>query len=429
MSPEQIMAASLWDLAKAIRHKTVSSVQIMQTYADRIQAREPDIGAWEVLDLEQAMAWAEQCDNTAPRGVLHGIPIGVKDTIDTLGLPTGRGSSIYRGHFVPWDAACVTQLKRAGAIIPGKTVSTEFAYFSPGKTANPVNIAHTPGGSSSGSAAAVADGMLPAALGSQTAGSLIRPASYCGIVGYKPSFGEFSLAGVKPLAHSLDTLGVLVKTVADAALLRQVLLGHQGLPELIPLQRPIRIALCREPAWMEADASTRAGLAATAERLALAHAQVQELILPESCNTLLDAQRCVMAYEAAHNLAFEYETQAEQLSTQLIELIEQGRAIRQEAYLDALKQAQGARQDLRPVFEQWDLLLTPAATGAAPLGLSATGDPVFSRMWTLLGLPCISLPVLQAPNGLPVGVQLVGALGHDPQFLRNAAWVEAALSA
>lgn len=424
MNSDRINQLSLYEMSQAIHQGQLSATRIMEACIERIQQREPEVNAWESINIESALTQAQQSDQQAPKGILHGLPIGVKDTIDTLDFPTGRGTPIYANKPAFWDAAGVALIKRAGGIILGKTVTTEFAYFRPGKTANPHNLAHTPGGSSSGTAAAVADFMVPAALGSQTAGSLIRPASYCGVVAYKPTFGDFSLGGVRPLSHSLDTLGVITRTVQDAALMRSVLLDVPFTPIHSQVNLPPRIAFCHTPSWLEADGYTRAQLEKTAFSLAVGNAQVSTVELPKICDELIAVQKCIMAYEAAHHMCFEYDNHQEKLSPQIIELIEEGMSIQREDYLLAQATAQRAREEISTLFENWDVILAPAAPGEAPLGLNATGNPIFSRMWNLLGVPSLSLPAFKGENQLPVGIQVVGAQGEDTRLLQIAMWIE-----
>lgn len=424
MNSDRINQLSLYDMSQAIHQGKLSATRIMEAAIERIQQREPEVHAWESIDTEAALVQAQQHDQQTPKRILHGLPIGVKDTIDTIDFPTGRGTPLYENKPALWDASGVTLVKRAGGIILGKTVTTEFAYFRPGKTANPHNIAHTPGGSSSGSAAAVADFMVPAALGSQTAGSLIRPASYCGVVAYKPTFGDFSLSGVRPFSHSLDTLGVVTRTVQDAALMRSVLLNIPFTPISAQTNLPPRIAFCHTPSWLEADGYTRAQLEKTAFSLAVGNSQVSIVDLPKICDGLVAVQKCIMAYEAAHNMCYEYDNYKKLLSPQIIELIEEGMSIQREDYLLAQATTQRAREEMSTFFENWDVILAPAAPGEAPLGLHATGDPIFSRMWNLLGLPSLSIPAFKGENQLPIGIQVVGAQGEDTRLLQMAMWIE-----
>jgi len=420
---------SLADAARALRDGSLTSVDLVTACLERIDSREDVVGAWECVDRDGALAEARRRDATSGDGVLHGIPIAVKDIIDTVDMATTCGSPIYRDRRPQWDASCVALARRAGAIPLGKTVSTEFAYFAPGKTANPRNPAHTPGGSSSGSAAAVADMMVPAAFGTQTAASIIRPASYCGVVGYKPSFATFSLAGVKAFAESFDTLGLITRTVEDAALMRAALLGVVPPPSLNGHGRAPRIGVCRTSHWMEAEPATQAAIAGAAEAFARAGAHVGEATLPQWFEGLVDLHKLMMAYEAARSLAYEYDRHGAMLSPQLRALIELGMRQPREAYAAACADARRGRDELALRMSAWDVLLTPSAKGEAPRGLDATGDPVFSRMWTLLQVPSVTLPGMTGPSGLPVGVQLVGALGEDDTLLSLAKWAESAIAA
>ncbi len=393
----------------------------------RIEAREPVVGAWEHIDPEKVWARVRILKEGSQGGPLRGIPVGIKDLFDTADLPTGYGSPIYRGHRPAWDASCVALLRSAGAVVLGKTVTTEFAVYHPGKTANPHDPAHTPGGSSSGSAAAVADGMVPLALGSQTAGSVIRPASFCGVVGYKPTFGWVARAGAKPLSDSLDTVGWFSRSVADAALLASVLCGRPALAGPVLPDGPPRIGTCRTHEWPLAGPATVAALGEASERLAESGAARDLVELPDTFRGLAEAQAVIMAYEAARSLAFEHRCHGEQLSPKLREIVDAGNACPPERYDDAQAQARACRASLDGVFGPRDALLVPSAPGEAPRGLSCTGDPVFNRIWTLLGVPCVNLPGLSGPLGLPVGVQLVGRPGQDERLLAAARWAEVRL--
>ncbi len=311
------------------------------------------------------------------------MPIAVKDLIDTADMPTEYGSPIYRGHRPTADAACVALARAAGAVVLGKTVTTEFATFSPGKTANPHNPAHTPGGSSSGSAAAVADGMAPLAFGSQTAGSVIRPASFCGVVGYKPSFGLIGRAGVKPLADSLDTVGVMARNVADAAFFAGVLTERPALRHLaMPRQAP-RFGLYRTPMWAEAEPATVAALDRARAALDDAGAAVEELAIAPEHQGLTEAQDRIMGFELSRALAWERIRHSAELSPPLAQLLDAGMAVGAAEYDAALAEADFARAGLDRFFGRCDAVLVPAAPGEAPAGLGYTGDPVFNRMWTL----------------------------------------------
>jgi Asp-tRNA(Asn)/Glu-tRNA(Gln) amidotransferase A subunit family amidase len=400
----------------------ISSEDLVRSCLARIGAEEPRVGAWAFLDEELALAQARRIDGTRPRPSLAGLPVGVKDIIDTADMPTECGSPALRGRRPDRDAACVAALRAAGAVILGKTVTTEFAFYSPGKTRNPHDPARTPGGSSSGSAAAVACGMVPLALGSQTAGSVIRPASFCGVVGLKPSHGLLSLQGVSPLAPSLDTLGCFARSVADLPPLLAAL--GAPLPRAEAPQRP-RLALCRTEQWPLAAAESRAAVEQAADRLARAGAAVREVEPGPEFTGLPEAQRIVMAVEAARALGEARARHQGRMSRVLLDLLDQGAATAPADYQAALAQAARCRRLVPRLFEGTDALLTPSAVGEAPLGLSITGNPAFNRIWTLLGLPCLSLPGASGPSGMPVGIQLVGPGGGEAALLAVASWVAA----
>lgn len=407
--------------AQAIVAGTISSEALVSACLERITAREESVRAWEYLDPAAALAEARARDRSPTRGPLHGVPVGIKDLIDTSDMPTSYGSPIYAGHQPAWDAASVALLRAAGAVILGKTVTTEFAMFTPGKTANPHNVAHTPGGSSSGSAAAVADMMVPLALGTQTAGSIIRPASFCGVVGYKPTHGQFSVAGIKALSQTLDTLGGFARSVADFALLRAALVG--GPVQLPELERAPRIGLCRTPQWSLASADTREALEIAGQQLGAAGAEVRQVTLPPAFENLVAAQETIQIFEGARCCAYELTVHRDRLSAKLLELLAPAEGLTYAAYAEALTLAATCRRQLDAIFTDHDALLVPSAPGEAPAGLEATGDPIFNRMWTLLHTPAVTLPSHTGSHGLPVGVQVIGPLGMDDRLLAIAAWM------
>ncbi|MGA8551345.1 MAG: amidase [Stellaceae bacterium] len=417
------------EAARQIAARELTAEALATAYLDRIAAREDVVGAWQYLDRDRALAEARQRDREPPRGPLHGVPIAVKDLIDTADMPTGYGSTIYRGHLPAADAACVALARAAGAVVLGKTVTTEFAAFTPGKTANPHNLAHTPGGSSSGSAAAVADGMAPLAFGTQTAGSVIRPAAFCGVVGYKPSFGLISRAGVKPLADSLDTVGVLAGNVADAAFFAGVLSERPALRHLAIPEQAARFGLYRTPMWDEAEPAAAAALDMARAALERAGAAVEELAIAPEHRRLNAAQDRIMGYEMARGLADERIRHSAELSPRLAQQLDAGMAVGAEEYDAARALAETARAGLAGFFAGVDAILAPAAPGEAPAGLGYTGNPVFNRMWTLLGTPCATVPAGWGESGLPTGVQLVGRLQDDARLLACAAFLEHALAA
>lgn len=396
-------------------------------YLERIEAREQEIHAWAWIDPDQVLAQARKLDADGTRGPLHGVPIGVKDIIATADQPTEYGSPIYAGYRPPWDAACVAAARAAGAIVMGKTATTEFAGSKPGKTANPCNIAHTPGGSSSGSAAAVADGMVPLAIGSQTGGSVIRPASYCGIVGYKPSFGLLNRHGVKPLADSLDTLGVFANNIRDAALLvgtisRRDDLAHPG-NGCAP-----RIGIWRAANWSQAASESVLAVESAAQLFSAAGASVVDVQVRGELEVMNNLHRTIDLFESSQALSFEMFAHRDRLSEQMVARIEEGNRIKAADYERALQRTDGCLHELHDIFRAYDVLVAPSAVGEAPLGLGSTGDGVFNRAWTLMHLPCISLPGFRGPKRLPIGVQLVGAPRGDRTLLAIGLWAEAIIA-
>ncbi|WP_051019324.1 amidase [Pusillimonas noertemannii] len=422
---QEVLDWSASRVVAAIRQNKLSAQEYMRETIARIKDKEPSVRAWRCWSEPLAMEKARRVDAGAREGLLAGIPIGVKDIIDTVDYPTAYGSPIYERHQPTADAACVALLQEAGGIVLGKTVTTEFAYFQPGPTANPHDVAHTPGGSSSGSAAAVAAGMVPLALGSQTAGSLIRPASYCGVWGYKPSYGLFGLAGVRPMAQSLDTLGVLARHAEDLGLMARALIRGDRLgtnPE-----QPLSIGVCHGPDWAHAGDDTARALDEAARSLSRAGVKVSTLELPAPFMQLTQAQRVIQAFEAARTLTAERLAQAGQLSPSIRQLIAEGLAHSEQEYIDAQGLAAQCRQALDELFRPHDAILAPSAPGEAPSGLEATGDPIFSRLWMPLHLPCVNMPFERGAHGLPVGVQLIANYLCDGRLLGIAAWAERSL--
>jgi Asp-tRNA(Asn)/Glu-tRNA(Gln) amidotransferase A subunit family amidase len=392
-------------------------------------AERKDVRAWIWLDPEQALAQAKDSDRAGRPGLLAGLPVGVKDIIDTRDMPTGHGSPIYRDNRPFADAAAVALLRMAGGTIMGKTVTTEFANRFPGATVNPHNPAHTPGGSSSGSAAAVADFQVPAALGTQTGGSVIRPASFCGVIGYKASFGEFSRSGIKLQCHNLDTLGILTRSLDDLPLLRSALVA--GPPQRIDrtVAAP-RIGICRTPAWESAEPAVQALIDESAARLAAAGAGVTEVNFAPPFADILEHHRRIFNFEAARNYAYEYEEHTELVSQVLRDtVLTPGRELPLALYVEAIETAEAFRGHIDDIFGDVDVLLTPSAAGEAPRGLGSTGDPSFNGIWTLAWTPCLTLPSGTGPNGLPLGIQLVGPRFGDEALFDAAAWVQTRLAA
>jgi len=408
--------------AAAIERGTLTCEALAHACLERIDAREPVVHAWREIDVERTLACARALDRQPRQGPLHGLPVAVKDIIATGDWPTRHGSPIYANAVPVTDAACVSLLRERGGVIPGKTVTTEFAFSHPGPTANPRNPLHTPGGSSSGSAAAVADSMVPLGLGTQTAGSVIRPAAFCGIVGFKPTFGRLNVTGIKPFATSLDTLGCFARDVADIELLRSMLTDGAYRPLEAPAV-PLRIGMYRSSDWAHAQASSQKAVLDVADALRR-DADVRDVDpLPEA-KAVTEAQRVIMAFESAQSLRYEYRAHRAALSARLIEWLEIGMNISYAEYVGAQHDAAKARGVLRSVLANYDVLITPSAPGEAPVGLDATGDPVFNRLWTMLGVPAVSIPVASGPSGLPIAVQLIGAWDRDRDLLAIAHSIE-----
>ena len=412
----------------AIRAGALTADAWLRDCLDRISTRDAAVRAFAWLDPEHALAEASERDRVAAerRGPLHGVPLGVKDIIDTHDMPTGYGSPIYAGHRPPHDAACVALAREAGAVVAGKTVTTEFALRHPGPTANPHDAAHTPGGSSSGSAAAVADFMVPVAFGTQTGGSIIRPASYCGVVGFKPSFGTINSTGVKPLANSFDTVGLFARSVDDCALVVDVLSGaasSMSAPEALRSRRPSRVGLCRTPAWPHAQPETIAAVQRAADALERAGVAVEDVELPPEFTVFGDAQTDVLRYEAARVFAFERTRRTGRLSQTALDELAAGMAVPRRRYLNAQALIGRSRQLFATTIGPYDCLLSASAPGEAPAGLHSTGEATFNRLTSGLGVPCINLPGFNGSNGLPVGIQLIGAMGDDTALLQVAGWM------
>ena len=409
------------EAASAIAEGKLTAEALTESCLARIAEREDTVQAWIALDPDLAREQAGARKIGIESDPLHGVPAGIKDVIDSSDLPTGYGSPIYEGYRPERDAACVALMRAAGLTLLGKTVSTEFAYTYPGKTRNPHNPAHTPGGSSSGSAAAVADFMVPVAAGTQTGGSVIRPASYCGVVGYKPSYGRIPRAGLKFLAESLDTIGTYGRSVADAAAFAAALDGTPR-PIVDAANGAPRIGLCRSPTWQYAEESSRVALDAAAKRLSDAGAKVTDVDLPAPFERAVEAHAVIIDFEGWRSLAYERENHPDQMSQRIRDTLDQGRRFSPELYADSLAMAAGCRAALNDVFEDFDVLLTPSAPGEAPRDLTITGESWFNRIWTMVGVPCITLPGLTGPQGLPVGVQIIGPGGQDERALACAAW-------
>lgn len=412
---------------KAIAAGRLSASALMEACLARAAAREPEVHAFVHLDPAQAMAAAAAADAAGCPGALGGLPVGVKDVIDTFDMPTQMNSPIWAGWQPRGDAASVAWTRAEGGIVMGKTVTTEFATRHPGPTANPHNPGHTPGGSSSGSAAAVADCMLPLAFGTQTAGSIIRPAAYCGAVGYKPSYGMISRIGMKIMSDSLDTMGVMARSVADCALFAAAVSGRDlGDPETSPGRAP-RVGICRGPTWAAALPETAVLLDQVAVALSRAGASVVPRELPRRFNELVEAHPVVMNVESARAIGWELTVHRELVSQVLRDRLEPALAVPGERFDWARRVFAGCQAGFAEAMGDLDVLVTPAAPGEAPRGLGWTGEAVFNLVWTSLHVPCVTVPVGHGPQGLPLGIQIVARRGEDLQALSWARWVQAAL--
>jgi len=444
MDLKNLHLVSASEAARLIREGVVSSQQLVEAYLARVREADAEVQAWAFLDPDHALAQARAADEWRlegrPTGPLHGVPVGIKDIIDTADMPTENGSVLYAGRTPSRDATVVAMLRAAGAVILGKTVTTEFAFFAPGKTRNPHNAEHTPGGSSSGSAAAVAAGMVPLALGSQTNGSTIRPAAFCGVLGFKPTHGLIPRHGILTLSRTLDHVGLFARTIEDLALLMEQLVGYDERdpdtrpraripfvevaaeePPLLPM-----FAFVKTPHWERVDEETKAAFAELIDHLG---DRVEEVELFPSAAEAWEWHRTIMEAEMAANLEREYEQGRDRLSEPLRAQIERGREVRAVDYQRAVSRIRPIHETFVEMFEQrYDAILTPAAPGTAPKGLASTGDPSFCTLWTLTGMPAVSLPLLEGTNGLPLGVQLVGPRNGDARLLRTGRWLAARTS-
>ena len=421
-SPNLLSAS---EAVRRMAEKRLKARDLVEACLARIDAREGQVHAWEALDAEGALKRADMLDKRAkPVGPLHGIPLAVKDIISTKTMPTTCGSPIYRDHVAGKDAACVTQLVQAGAIVLGKSVTTEFAGAHAGKTHNPHNLRHTPAGSSSGSAAAVADFMAPIGYGTQTAGSVIRPGAFNGVVAYKGTYGWADMTGIKPYAQSLDTLGFFAREANDLALIRSA----YGNAAADPATAAPRIGFIRTPWWDIAETHSQKNLLAAVRTLRAAGAKVREWEAPTSWAGLMEAQHRIMTKEATQSYAKERARFSHLFSPIMHTTMVEGDAVSARQYADAKKLKRDSLGQLDDAWSKFDILLAPSAKGEAPAGLGSTGDAIFNRFWTLLGTPCIALPFNKGPFGLPLSVQLVGPLGSDDQLVSWARWVETHLT-
>jgi Asp-tRNA(Asn)/Glu-tRNA(Gln) amidotransferase A subunit family amidase len=438
--PETLGAA---DAARAIASGQINSEQLVQACLDRIRAVEPQVLAWQYLDEQHALAQARARDSDRAEGracgPLHGVPVGIKDIIDTADMPTEDGTVLHAGRMPAADASVVAMLRAAGAVILGKTVTTELATYTPGKTRNPHDPARTPGGSSSGSAAAVAAGMVPLALGTQTNGSVIRPAAYCGVYGYKPTHGWVPRHGIQKLSRTLDTVGLFARNLDDLALAAEQLIGYDpNDPDTRPRARaplvatlaqepplPPKLALVRTAAWDRADPGTHEAFAELAQALG---ADCETCALPESMQQAWDWHRTIMEAEMAANLDAEWQRGRGQLSPALQAQLDRGREVRAWDYQLALARLAPLQAGFDELFHGFDAIVTPSAPGTAP-ALASTGDPAFCTLWTLCGMPALNLPLMAGADGMPLGVQLVGPRDGDARLLRTARWLVARVRA
>ena len=424
MRPLDELSAS--EFAACVRAGEMTAEDVTRRTAARVANREGAVGAWVHFDPEKALEKARSVDRRQAGGEilgrLAGVPVGIKDIIDTKDWPTEYGSDIFAGRQPAEDAEVVKRLEAAGAVIFGKTVTTELAFYGPGKTRNPRDLSRTPGGSSSGSAAAVADGHVPLALGSQTAGSIIGPASYCGVVGMKPTFGWVPLDGVLEQSRPLDTLGGYGRTLGDVALSIEVLSGRPLTGANIP--ENIRLAFVKSHAWPDGDFEMRSAVEAFAKR-ATPGVEIVEVALPAAFDCAGGLQRAVQFHDIAESYGPIVDANPQRVSAKLREIVAIGRSVSEAEYRDALGRRDALYAALLDTIAGFDAILTPAAQGVAPLGLESTGSPMFNFLWTYLGVPAISLPLLDV-GGLPLGVQLVGRRDEDANLIAVATAFEVA---
>ena len=423
MSEKNLHELTATEIVSHIAAGKTTAEAVARACLDYIAEREPAVQAWQFLDPQLVIKQAQALDRGTARGPLQGVPVGIKDIIDTADMPTEYGTPIHAGYRPHMDAACVALTRRAGGIIMGKTVTTEFANRYPGKTMHPLDPKRTPGGSSSGSSAAVGDRMVPLALGTQTTGSTIRPAAYNGCVGYRPTWGDLRLAGVMEAAGSLDTLGLIARSVEDIALYRNVLIGVP--PEAMsstPCQPP-RVGVCRTQFWGETDDATKKAIESCAQAMAKGGAKVTDLQLPASFDPIEEIHQRISSFEFARNRAWEINHHYEKISETLREnRLKHGLAYSFEQYRDARAQAEKLRLQLDDIFQNYDVILTPSAPGEPPIGLNATGSAAFSSIWTACHNPSMTLPLFSGPNKLPIGVQLVTRRDTDRYLFEVSRW-------
>jgi Asp-tRNA(Asn)/Glu-tRNA(Gln) amidotransferase A subunit family amidase len=417
---------SALELARRIEAGALSPRAVVELCAEAVATHESEIGAFAALELDAARRRVEQ--QQLALLPLRGLPVGIKDIFDTADLPTAYGSPIYAGHQPKADAAMVMLIRRAGGLVLGKTVTTEFASLEPAGTRNPRNPAHTPGGSSSGSAAAVAAGMVPLALGSQTGGSVIRPAAFCGVAGFKPSYRLLPTVGMKCFSWSLDTVGLFGASVPDVAFAAAAMSGRDLRVDGRPPHAAPVVALVRTPFWQDASAAMQNAVERAARAAERSGARVKDMELPPIFADAVRAHRIVQGYEAIRALAFEYDFHRDRMGPLLRAQLDDAATIDADTYDNARRITRRARRALIDLLPDGEVMLTPSAPGAAPKGLGSTGEPTFNRLWTLLGTPCVNVPGLSDAGGLPLGVQVVARFGRDRFALSAAAWLESAVA-
>lgn len=415
---------SVSEVLTAVAEGDLRVSDIAEACLSRIGERESDVKAWRHIDPDSVRGAAARSDKTpvAERGPLHGLPVGIKDIFDTADMPTGYGSQAYATHQPSSDAAVVALLRNVGAIVVGKTVTTEFAAWPPGATRNPRDLSRTPGGSSSGSAAAVADCMVPIAFGTQTLGSVIRPASYCGVVGFKPSYGFISRAGVKPLAESLDTVGMFARSVEDIEHVFRVLCGRPAVSFMTEREKPV-LAFCRGPNWTSATADARDAIEVYVAGLRTAGLRVDELTLPPEVERVSRAAKIIHDYESWHGFAFERIFHSDRVTASLREGLRKAESLTQADFVEATQAGERARCRFPEAVKGYDAVISLSATGEAPAGQHSTGDPIMNSMWTLLYAPCVTIPVLTGASGLPIGIQVIAPRYQDDSALNVAQWL------
>lgn len=420
---------SAQEAAQSIREGSITSVRLVESCLERIYEREPEVKAWAHFDAEAALASAYQLDRQDSRGPLHGVPIGIKDVISTKDFRTEYNSSIYSGHYPEKDAEVVNRINKAGMVVIGKTVTQEFATRgNAGPTRNPSNLNHTPGGSSSGSAAAIAAGMIPLAISTQTAGSIIRPASYCGVVGYKPTFGIINTVGLKVIVPEADTIGFHSRDFDDAALALCVLSDTFTLEQYLKcIPRDLKIGVCKTSSWNLAEDETRLAISIVSDKIKQAGGEIYDCVLPFSFEQLSNTHDLISDYRALEALSVELSDHPEKLSTGVHQKLSRGKRIARSELESALQDRARCIKIIEELFNQFDFILTPSSPGVAPELIGGNlGDSIFSKIWTLLGIPAVNIPVL-IENQLPIGIQLLGPRNHDGQVLQAAKKINALL--